>query len=132
MDGLTPEEKQRALTYLKNGADFAFEPSQELCNMLIADSDTTEGINDVLTAILLERKPIRLDPNTVEKYCKGTLDKNNTWLFNHGNIRAVAPRYKKEVKLRSEEDEALREKPQIIEGENGKLVIEKKEENKDE
>ncbi len=105
MNGLTEKEKQQALVYIKNGADFMFVPSTELCAMLINDSPQTRGINQVMTSILLEMKPIRLDPNIVKKYCRGTLDRNNTWLFDQGNIKVVPHQFKKEVKLKEENND---------------------------
>ena len=129
MNGLTPEEKSDALKYVFNGADFMFVPSSELCTMLINDSPQTHGINNVLTTLLLERKPIRLDPNMIIKYCQGTLDKNNTWLFDNGNIKVVPHQFKKEVKIKSEEDKRIDKEI----AEKGKAsVITKKEENSNE
>ena len=130
MNGLTPEEKSSALQYAYGGADFMFMPSAELCNMLISNSSQTQGINYVLVTILLERKPVRLDPNTVIKYCQGTLDRNNTWLFDNGHIKVVPPRFKKPVSLKPKDDD-MKNKSKI-EQKDGKLIIEdniKKEEN---
>ena len=132
MNGLTEQEKQQALVYAKNDADFMFVPSSELCNMLINDSPQTQGINRIMTAILLERKPIRLDPNMVVKYCCGILDRKNTWLFDNGNIKVVPHQFKKEVKLKPEEEKEFFKKKSKIEEKDGKLVIEKKEENDNE
>ena len=123
MNGLTAEEKQKALAYIKNGADFMLMPSPELCSMIINDSPQTQGINRVMTSILLGRKPIRLDPDIVVKYCKGTLDRKNTWLFDNVNIKVVPHQLKKEVKVRTEED---KKRPPKIEEVDGKLVAEKK------
>lgn len=95
MLGLTEEEKQKALTYAFGGADFMFIPSSELCNSIVKGAPETIKINHVLISILLNRKPIRLDTTTVVKYCKGTLDSNNTWLLNRGDIKVVPCQYKK-------------------------------------
>jgi hypothetical protein len=105
MNGLTSEEKRQALIYAINGADFMFEPSSELCNKILQGDEKAHGINSVMTAILLEKKPIRLDTDMIIKYCKGTLDKNNTWLFNNGNIRVVPPRFKQPIKLKPKEED---------------------------
>ena len=43
----------------------------------------------------------------VKKYCDGTLDKKNTWLFNYGNIKVVPHQYKKSVKLKTEEEKSI-------------------------
>ena len=95
MDGLTAEEKLQVLVYAKNGADFMFIPSSNLCNLIVTGSEQTMDINQTLIAILLTRKPIRLDTRTIIKYCKGTLDRKNTWLLDHGDIKVVPPKYKK-------------------------------------
>lgn len=104
MKGLTREEKIIAHQYAINGADFMFEPTPELCNLIVKGSPEAMGINHVLTSIILQRRPIRLDSDMVLKYCEGTLDKNNTWLFDNGNIKVVPPRYKKPVKLKPKEE----------------------------
>ena len=104
MNGLTPEEKRTALQYVLNGADFSFQASPELCNKMVQGCPEAVGINYVMTAIILQRKPIRLDPEMVRKYCLGTLDRNNTWLFDNGDIKVVPPRLKKPVKLKPKEE----------------------------
>jgi hypothetical protein len=103
MNGLTPEEKQTAFQYALNGADFSFEASPELCSKIVQGCPEATGINHVLTAIILSRKPVRLDPEMIKRYCKGILDRNNTWLFDNGNIKVVPPRLKKPVKLKPKE-----------------------------
>jgi len=104
MNGLTPEEKQIALQYAQNGADFMFEPTPDLCNTIVQGCPESIGISRVLTAIILQKKPIRLDSKMVIKYCQGTLDKNNTWLFDNGNIRVVPAQLKRPEKLKPKED----------------------------
>ena len=104
MNGLTPEEKRMALQYALNGADFMFEPTSELCNKIVLGCPEAVGINDVMTAIILQRKPIRLDSEMIIKYCRGTLDRRNTWLFDNGNIKVVPCQLKKEVKVKTKED----------------------------
>lgn len=109
MLGLTAEEKQMALSYAYGGADFMFIPSSDLCGIIAKGSLKTIEINDVLTAILLARKPIRLDTDIVIKYCLGTLDSKNTWLFDHGDIKAVPYRYKKSELIKSKEENYFEE-----------------------
>ena len=86
MTGLTAKEKDLALTCASNGADFMFIPSPHLCNLLVIGNPATAGINSTMVAILLNRKPIRLDTATVVKYCRGVLDRRNTWLLDNGDI----------------------------------------------
>ena len=128
MNGLTIEEKNRAFQYALNGADFMFKPSPELCTKIIQGCPESIGINRVMTAIILQKNPIRLDSEMVKKYCAGTLDKKNTWLFNNGNIKVVPHQYKKPVKLKTEEEKKIDK--EILE--KGKVsVITKIEENND-
>jgi hypothetical protein len=103
MSGLTVEEKQIALTYAAGGADFMFIPSSGLCELIARGSPETMAINQILIKILLYREPIRLDTNTVIRYCKGTLDNRNTWLFNHGDIKVVPHQYKKPELIKPKE-----------------------------
>ena len=129
INGLTPEEKKMAYQYALNGADFVFEPSSELCSKIIQGCPESIGINDVMIAIILQRKPIRLDSQMVIKYCSETLDRNNTWLFDNGDIKVVPPQYKAPEKLKSEEDKRIDKEI----AEKGKAsIITKKEENNDE
>ncbi len=107
MLGLTSSEKQMALNYAYNGADFMFRPSTSLCNMIATGNPETMELNQTLVAILLTKKPIRLDTNTVIEYCKGTLDYRNTWLFDHGDIEVVSPKYKKPELTKDMEDSEL-------------------------
>jgi len=132
MNGLTLEEKQTAIQYVLNGADFAFVPSPELCCKIAQGCSQAQGINSVMISILLQRKPVRLDPGMVLKYCKGTLDVNNTWLFDNGNINVVPPRLKKEVKVKTDEEKKFFKETPAIEKKDGKLTIEKKEDNTNE
>ena len=128
MNGLTSEEKRIALNAAFNGADLMYVPSVELCSSIIQGNLRAKGINDVMTAILLKREPIRLDSGMVVKYCRGTLDENNTWLFDNGDIKIVPPRYKKSVKLKSKEDKRIDKEIK----ETGKASIIKKEEKDNE
>ena len=109
MTGLTEEEKRQALVYAKNGADFMFVPSTILCSMIAAGGQETEGLNKTLVAILLTKKPIRLDTNTVIKYCRGTLDFKNTWLLSRGDIKVVSPKYKMPEIVKIEEKPSPKE-----------------------
>jgi len=109
MIGLTAGERQMALSYAYGGADFMFIPSSDLCDMIAKGSPETIEINSVLLAILLTRKPIRLDSNMVIKYCHGTLDSKNTWLFDHGDIKVVPHRYKKPELIKPKEENYFEE-----------------------
>ena len=109
MNGLTAEEKRMAHQYALNGADFMFEPSSELCSGLIHGCPESIGINQVMTTIILERKPIRLDSQMIIKYCNGTLDKKNKWLFDNGNIKVVPHQLKQPELLKPKEENVKKE-----------------------
>jgi hypothetical protein len=104
MNGLTQEERQAALTYALNGADFMFMPSPELRGQIVQGHPGSIGINDVMTAIILQGKPIRLDSKMIIKYCKGSLDRKNTWLFDNGDIKVVPDHLTQPKLVRTEED----------------------------
>ena len=134
MNGLTPEEKQMAYQYAENGADFMFIPSSDLRNGIVQGCPGSVGINDVMTAIILDGKPIRLDSEMIKKYCKGTLDKKNTWLFDNGNIKVVPYQFKQPEKVRTEEDKEFFKNTPEINNVDGKIILDKtkKKENDDE
>jgi hypothetical protein len=95
---LTQEEKNQALLYAHNGATFMFIPNEHLCSLIVADSPFTRGINKHLKIILLERKPIRMDTETIKSYCFGELDSNNSWVLDHGDIKVVPQRFETKKK----------------------------------
>jgi len=134
MNGLTLEEKQTALGYAVNGADFMFVPSPELRGWVVQGCPQAVGINDVMTSIILQGKPIRLDSKMIMKYCQGTLDRKNTWLFDNGNIKVVPDHLTQPKLVRSEEDKEFFKNTPKIENVDGQLVIDKtkKEENSNE
>ena len=103
MLGLTSEERLQALTYAASGADFMFIPSTDLCEKMVSGSPETIGVNKILVAILLKREPIRLDTNMVKKYCKGILDRENTWILDHGDVKVVPHQYKKPELVKTED-----------------------------
>ena len=109
MLGLEENERQIALQYASGGADFMFISSAELCTMIAKGSPETIEINSTLMAILLTRQPIRLDTSTVVKYCYGTLDRKNTWLLDHGDIKVVPHQYKKPELTKQPENNFLEE-----------------------
>lgn len=109
MLGLTAEERNRALDLASGGADFMFIPSSDLCNLIAKGSPETIELNRTLLAILLTRKPIRLDIMTIVEYCKGTLDNKNKWLLDHGDIKVVPHQYKKPDLVKQKEENNLEE-----------------------
>jgi hypothetical protein len=85
----TEEEKKIAKKYALNKAEFMLVPTSSLRNMILQNHPSTIGIIDQLKVFLLEGKPIRIEPHMVIQYCDGTLDYNNTWLFDQGNIKVI-------------------------------------------
>lgn len=87
--GLTEEERKIALQYLYNGADFMFSGSSELKKLIMNNHPKTMDIEKNLKIFILEGKAIAVEPDLILKYCSKTLDENNEWLFDHGDIRVI-------------------------------------------
>lgn len=106
----TEEEKTIAINCARNGCDFMYIPSAGLCEKIVKGDPKAKGINTIITAVLLKRQSMRLDTNMVLKYCAGTLDKNNTWIFDNGDIKVVSPKFKlkenQEFKIKENKEES--------------------------
>jgi PhoPQ-activated pathogenicity-related protein len=89
---LTEEERKRAIEYANNHAEFMFMPTPELREKIVYNHPMTVGIIDPLRTFVLEGKPIHITAEMVVQYCKGTLDINNTWLFDQGHIKVIPQR----------------------------------------
>jgi hypothetical protein len=100
---LTLREKQTAIQYALNGATFMFLPSVKLCNVVAQNNLRAKGMNKVLKYALLQRKPLRLDSEMILKYCNGTLDIDNSWVLDQGDIKVVPPQF--ETKTKEDEDD---------------------------
>ena len=50
----------------------------------------------------MQRKPLRMDSDMIIKYCMGTLDYNNSWVLDHGDIKVVPPQF--EIKTKENKD----------------------------
>ncbi len=107
----TEEEKIIAINCARNGCDFMYIPSIELCNKIIQGDPRAKGINTIIMTTLLKKQTMRLDTNMVLKYCAGTLDKNNTWIFDNGDIKVVPPRFK----LKENQEFKIEEKKEELE-----------------
>ena len=95
---LTQEERLKALQYASNGATFMFIPYEVLLNLIMANDPQIQGIPRVLKATLLQKKPIRMDTKTIVNYCLGTLDMNNSWVLDKGDIQVVPARFETKIK----------------------------------
>jgi hypothetical protein len=62
-------------------------------------------MNDILKVVLMEKKPIRMESSTIVEYCLGTLDAQNSWVLDHGDIKVVPSRFETETKIKENEDE---------------------------
>jgi len=100
---LTFEERGQAITYAMNGATFMFIPSTQLRNMIAVGSPETTALPDVFQYVLLQNESIRMESDMIVKYCKGILDRKNTWILDHGDIKVVPPRF--EIKKKGNEDD---------------------------
>jgi len=100
---LNREERIQALQWAKNGATFMFMPQEKLISMIILDAPGTKDINKVLKYTLLQKKPIRMETKTIVEYCMGTLDRNNSWVLDHGDIKVIPPQF--ETKKKENDDE---------------------------
>lgn len=90
----TDDEKRQALEYAANGADFFFMPTPELREKVVQGHPMTVGIVDPLNTFIMQGKLLKLETSMVQKYCLGSLDAKNTWVFDQGHIKVVPPRLK--------------------------------------
>ena len=101
--GLTEHEKNIALNYAFNGAEFMFIPSVMLREMVVRVTEETKDLNPSLIEFLLSGRAIRLDSKMIIEYCNGRLDTKNTWLLDRGDIKVVPPRF--ETKMKENDNE---------------------------
>ena len=99
----TIEERNQALQWAKNGATFMFVPNEKLIGCIIANTPEAEGINDTLKVVLLQKNPIRMEVETIIKYCLNTLDRSNSWVLDNGDIKVTPPQF--ETKIKENEDD---------------------------
>jgi hypothetical protein len=85
----TEDERKTALEYANNKAEFMFIPTPELRDKIVKNHPMTVGIVDPLKGFILEGKPIHITADMVIQYCHGSLDIDNTWLFNQGHIKVI-------------------------------------------
>ena len=91
--GLLEEERRIALQYAVNGATFMFIPSGDLAQKVCNGSPEAEGIATVFRIMILKKEPIRLETDLIIQYCQGTLDRKNTWLLDHGDIKVIPKKF---------------------------------------
>ncbi|MHA1469472.1 MAG: hypothetical protein ACTSSP_02790 [Candidatus Asgardarchaeia archaeon] len=101
--GLTEHEKNIALNYAFNGAEFMFIPSAILREMVVRVTEETKDLNPSLIEFLLSGKPIRLESKMIIEYCNDRLNTKNTWLLDRGDIKVVPPRFETKMKENNNE-----------------------------
>ena len=95
---LTAEEKNIALNHASNGATFMFIPNHHLCSKIVQSAPETQDIAKSKKIALLENKPIRMETETIVKYCRGTLDCKNSWLLDQGDIQVIPHQFETKIK----------------------------------
>ena len=100
---LSIEEKKQALQWAANGATFMFIPEDRLVNMVVVDSLEARGISKAVKLAILSKDPIRMETTTIVEYCMGVLDRKNSWVLDHGDLKVVPARF--ETKKKENKDE---------------------------
>ena len=86
---LTEDERRQALTYAINGAMFMFRATDNLALEMVNGGQSSEGMIRCLPEMLMTRKWINLDNNTVIKYCRNTLDRKNSYILDNSDIKVI-------------------------------------------
>jgi len=89
----TKEEAQQALTYAHNGAMFMYRANEQLSGEILLGGPAIEGLPKFLQEMIMTRDWINIDSKMVVKYCKGTLDRRNKYLFDRGDIKVIPEPY---------------------------------------
>ena len=89
MNGLTDDEKRQVLNYAANGADFYFIPSSTLVNYVVKNTPEVEKIAKTFRTMIIQQEPILIDPKMIVKYCRGKLDRKNTFVLDNGDIKVL-------------------------------------------
>lgn len=85
----TEEEKKQATTYAINGAMFMYRASIAFAEEVAKGSSSSEGMADFIKGMIMTRKWINLDNKTVIRYCDGTIDSKNKYVFDRGDIKVI-------------------------------------------
>jgi len=85
----TEEESKIALTHATNGAMFMFRADDQLRNEILAGGPSIKGLPEFIQMMIMKRDWINIDSEMVVKYCKGTLDSRNKYLFDKGDIKVI-------------------------------------------
>lgn len=89
----TEQERQQAMTYAINGAMFMFKAGDRLAKEASVDDTTVQGMSAYMKMMIMTREWINIDSEIVIKYCKGTLDGKNKYIFDNGDIKVIPERW---------------------------------------
>jgi len=90
MGKIYPQEVSRVKQWIKNGANFMFIPSYKLLEMTAKNKHPKiKKLPDVFKYVIMQNKPIRIEPQMALDYYEGKLDENNTFLLSHGDIKII-------------------------------------------
>ena len=85
----TEDESNQALTYARNGAMFMFRASEKLSQEILKGGDASNGMPKLMQGMIMTREWVNIDSEMVVKYCSGTLDRRNKYLFDNGDIKVI-------------------------------------------
>ena len=89
----TEQERQQAMTYAINGAMFMFRAGEKLAQEASQDAITVQGMSKYMKMMVMTREWINIDSDMVIKYCNGTLDGKNKYIFDNGDIKVIPERW---------------------------------------
>ena len=91
-----PEEASMVKRLMYNKVEFMFIPSSQLLSMVARDEHPrVKALPSAFKYILLENKPIRIEPKMALDYYEGRLDENNSFILSYGDIKIVPDRFNK-------------------------------------
>jgi hypothetical protein len=89
----TERERQQAETYAINGAMFMFRAGEKLAKESSLDAITIQGMSKYMKMMIMTREWINIDSKMVIKYCNGTMDRKNKYIFDNGDIKVIPERW---------------------------------------
>lgn len=89
----TEQERQQATTYAINGAMFMFRAGDKLAQEASLDAITTKGMSKYMKMMIMTREWINIDSDMVIKYCNGTMDRKNKYVFDNGDMKVIPERW---------------------------------------
>jgi len=72
-----------------------FIPSSQLLEIVSRDEHPAiKSMPNPFKYVLMQNKPIKIEGQMALDYYKGLLDKNNTFVLDHGDIKIIPTRFK--------------------------------------